>query len=81
MTDEVLGGPYRKVSQLEHRLLTEAGIPGEWAEGIGYIIYDNEARRQYKDRFDRINASNRVDALIAIEDKIESLLNDVRALR
>ena len=40
-------GAYRRVSKSEYYELTNKGIPGEWDEGCGYVVYDQQARDEF----------------------------------
>ncbi len=41
-------GPYRRVSPEEFEALTAQGISGEWTEGAGHVVYDEQARTEFK---------------------------------
>ncbi len=47
-TSNIASGPYRKVSRKEYDELTKAGVIGEIVEGTGPIVYDEQAREDFK---------------------------------
>ena len=47
---EILSGPYRKVSKSEYLELMGKGVPGEWDEGCGYVVYDQKARDNFLEK-------------------------------
>lgn len=54
----VNGGAYRKISVEEWRSLGgDANKFCDWHEGIGYVVYDDQAREQYRAKMEAISPS------------------------